>query len=182
MTVTAFEARKPQSVRFSAKWIAWFITFLFIVCGIGQILNIAWDDPKLAEMELRRDRLQVRVVSQSAAYYSVLVLVAKVNNYVTVASVWNGFLIFSSLSAANTCLYVASRALYGLCRDLPQNETAQWKRWPARLGALDPRTRVPFWALLASLALFFWLPFLNLRKGTSSQDVSDHNTEWSMLY
>ena len=176
VAVAAFEAREPRSLRASAKWIAYVIAFLFVLCGIGETLNIAWDDGRLPQLVEKRDKIQVRDATQSAAHYSVLVLAARITGHKAAAGVWNGFLILSSLSAANTALYVASRALYGLCRDLPQDipqdKVSRLKRWPSKLGALDPRTRVPFWALIASTAIFFWLPFLHLQKGTSAQDVS----------
>jgi yeast amino acid transporter len=172
ITVAAFEARNPRSLRSSAKWIAYVITFLFILCAIGQILNISWTDQRLPELVAKRDTLWPRDTAQVSSHYSLLVLSAEITGHKSAAGVWNGFLILSSLSAANTCLYVASRTLYGLCRDLPQDKTSLLRRWPAKLGHLDPRTRVPFWALIASTAAFFWLPFLHLQSGTSAQDVS----------
>ena len=171
VTVAAFEARNPRSLRASAKWIAYVITSLFLLCGIGEILNIYWQDLQLPELVVKRNTIGPRDGAKSGAHYSLLVLAAQEAGHKHAAGVWNGFLILSSLSAANTCLYVASRTLYGLCRDLPQDQKSRLRRWAAKLGALDPRTRVPFWALIASTLVFFWLPFLHLQKGASAQNV-----------
>ena len=172
VTVAAFEARKPRkSLRSSARWIAYVITLLFVLCGIGEALNVAWYDSRLPEMG-EKAKIKTRDDSQQRASFSVLVLAARINGHLHAAGCWNAFLIVSCLSAANTALYVASRTLYGLCRELPQNEKSRLKRWPSKLGALDPRTRVPFWALLASTVVFFWLPFLHLKSGYSVQSVS----------
>jgi yeast amino acid transporter len=172
VTVTAFEAHEPRtSLRFSSKYIAYIITIFFLLCGLGEALNVGWDDPHLPQMTARRRSVDINNGDQPPESFSILVLAAELQDLPRSANVWNAFLIISCLSAANTALYVASRTLYGLCRDLPQDDPFFLKRWAAKLGMLDPRTRVPFWALIASTIAFFWLPFLHLREGYSVQSV-----------
>jgi yeast amino acid transporter len=173
VAVTAFEAASPRrSLRRPAKYIAWVIALLFFLCGLGEAINIPWNSPALPELGGNRVKSIVRAVRDTRASFSLLVLAAEQAGINGFPGFLNACLIFSCLSAANTALYVASRTLYGLCREIPEN--SPWpKRWAAKLGAIDPRTRVPFWALCVSLISFFWLPFLHLRRGYSIQEVSN---------
>jgi len=61
-----------------------------------------------------------------------------------------GCAMFCILSCANTALYVASRTLFGLTREIPSNHEV----WSMR-------------ALLISAVSFFWLPFLYLKPATA---------------
>lgn len=86
------------------------------------------------------------------------------------AGVINGFLIFSVLSASNTSLYVSSRTLYGLAREIP--DTTWIGKKMSGLSFVVRQTGVPAMALLFSAVSFFWLPFLQLKAGYAIQDVS----------
>ncbi|KAF8853190.1 hypothetical protein BDZ45DRAFT_762242 [Acephala macrosclerotiorum] len=58
-----------------------------------------------------------------------------------------GFIIYSGMSAANTALYVSSRTLYGLTRELRQDDDSLVKSSIAKLNTVSPKKRVPTWAL-----------------------------------
>lgn len=80
----------------------------------------------------------------------------------------NGCLIFAALSAANTSLYIASRALYGMTRAI---NPWKWFGWLKLLGTVWHKSGVPMWALVASALSFGWLPFLQLKGGYAIADV-----------
>lgn len=180
VSVTAFEAKEPRkSLRQSARWIAWVITALFILCGIGECLNVAWDDAHLLQLGIaatsrKAPALQSRADKVSEESFSVLVLAAEAAGLPRWANFLNAclVLVISCLSAANTALYIASRTLYGLCKHFKDNDPSVVRRFAAKLGSIDPRTSVPNFALFVSVAAFFWLPFLHLREGYSVNSVS----------
>lgn len=161
-----------KSLRAPSKYIAYLIFFLFLLCGLGEVLNVEWSDSRLPSLEGRSStpigNLTAPPIHKSP---SVLIISAQGTHVKGLAGFLNAGLIFTCLSAANTSLYVSSRTLYGLTRELHEN-----RRWPlnwfAKLGTIHPKTSVPVWALLASVLAFIWLPFLHLRSGYSIEDAS----------
>ena len=90
--------------------------------------------------------------------------------YRKLAGFINGCLIFSVLSSSNTSLYVSSRTLYGLVREMPGTNWINMKL--KVLSLVERHTAVPTVALFVSAVSFFWLPFLQLKGGYSIQNVS----------
>lgn len=83
-----------------------------------------------------------------------------------------GFIVYSGLSTANSALYVASRTLYGLTRDLDQLDSRRVVRFFAKLNTISPTTKIPVWALIVStLAFSSWLPFVHLQNKFTQSEV-----------
>jgi len=80
-------------------------------------------------------------------------------------------LIMAVLSAANTALYVSSRTLFGLTREIDPEDKYWW--WIAKLSTTTPHRKVPAAALFLSTAAFCWVPFLHLSKSYSDQDLQE---------
>jgi amino acid transporter len=173
VAVTTFEARNPRkSLRGPSRYIAYIMFFLFLLCGIGETLNITWDAKGLPEMS--NSRLKSRTDDTATLKHtpSILVLSAEQAMDYRLAAFFTGCLIYSALSAANTALYVASRTLYGLCRELSEDDERLPYRLAAKLGTLDRRTRVPLWSIVVSVFVFCWIPFLHVAKKDSTDEVS----------
>ena len=176
VSVTAFEAQKPrEALKSPSKFIAYIIVALFFLCGIGEALNLPWNAhglPELQDSKMRqRDAIDTDNTGMLKHTSSVLVLAAERAKDKGLAGFFNGCLIYSCFSAANTALYVSSRTLYGLCRETDPNDTRFLYRVAAKLGALDPRSRVPIWAIVVSILAFFWIPFLHVWKRDSVANV-----------
>ena len=173
MTVTAFEARNPRKdLRFPSRYIAYIIFVVFLLCGLGEVLNVDWNNSKLPVLN-PRSTTPVGNLTASPGHHSpsVLIISAQSTNAKGLPGFLNACLIFTCLSAATTSLYVSSRTLYGLTREL--QEDRPWPlSWFARLGTIHPKTSVPVWALLVSALAFIWLPFLHLQRGYSIEDAS----------
>jgi len=93
------------------------------------------------------------------------------SSYITVTTVLLALLVYSALSCANANLYVASRTLYGLTRDLNIASDNWFESFFAHLNIVTVKWRVPLWSIIASIALVSsWLPFVKL--GLGAQDVS----------
>ena len=99
---------------------------------------------------------------------AIIVIAAIKAGYKQMPGFLNGCMIFSALSASNTSLYIASRALYGMTREI---SPWRWFSWLRAMGTVWHKSGVPMLALLVSAISFFWLPFLQLRKGYAVADV-----------
>ena len=168
IAVTAFEARNPKALRFPAKWIAYICFFLEFFLVLGEVLTVHWKDPALHQLDQRDG-----TADQSQDGYVAIFVLAPLNARIqTLPGFLSGCVIFCVLSCANTALYVASRTLFGLTREIPSNHDFWLMRWLSRLGTTTPRTFVPGWALVVSVLVFCWLPFLHFKHGYSTQYVS----------
>ncbi|KAN0066848.1 Amino acid permease/ SLC12A domain containing protein [Elaphomyces granulatus] len=154
ITVTAFEARDASALRWPSRWIAY------------VALNVAWSDPHLP---LIYDDLVARNSTMNPPTSRVIIFTTFLAGYQSLAGFLNGCLIFSVLSASNTSLYVSSRTLYGITREMP--DTNWLNKQIRRLSLVVPRTGVPAAALLFSAVSFFWLPFLRLKGGYALEDL-----------
>ncbi len=170
VSVTAYEAKRPRtSLAFSTRYIAWITLALFALGGIGAALYYAWDNPDVSSLPTR----SISTTNASATdklgkrHFSILVMATYNSGYPRLAGFFNGCLIFSSLSAGNTSLYVASRVLYGLCRE-EKPGSRKYVKWLAKLN----RFNVPFWALIVSAGSLYWLPFVQHTQGYSVESVS----------
>ena len=172
--MTAYEARDLRSVRIPSQVVAYFILALYLFCAIGEFLNVEWRNlalpskyinPNTDSMDAAKDDTQIGVGA-------IIVVAAFQAGHKRVAGVLNGCLIFSALSAANSSLYVASRILYGMTRDIHQRSRFAIFRG---FGSVWNKTGVPMRALWISFFGFVWLPFLRLRGGIAIEDVGSYN-------
>ncbi len=167
IAVTAFEARNPKALRFPAKWIAYVAFVLEFLIVLGEVLAVKWNDSSLRPLE-QRSTFDV----DDGPGMPILLLAPSEASIRVLPGFLAGCAIFCILSCANTALYVASRTLFGLTREIPSNHESWPMRALSKLGTTTPRTHVPAWALMISAVSFFWLPFLHLKHGYSIQNVS----------
>lgn len=161
--MTAFEARDASALRWPSRWIAYVVFLLYLLCTIGEALNVAWSDPHLPV--IYSDPV-AKNSTMNPPTSIVTIFTTFLAGYQSLAGFLNGCLIFSVPSISNTSLYVSSRTLYGITPD-----TNWLNKQIRRLRLVVPRTGVPAAALLFSAASFFWLPFLQLKGGYALQDV-----------
>jgi yeast amino acid transporter len=133
VTVTAFEAKNPADLRWPAKNIAYVILIIYAVTIGGISANLEWFDKNLPQFYSQplisthgTDNSTLGhtpIIDQTKALLgtSFAPLIATLeagSSYIPVANILLAFLVYSALSCANANLYVASRTLYGLTRDL----------------------------------------------------------------
>jgi yeast amino acid transporter len=135
------------------------VTAMFIYLWGGWIVtqNVEWNDERLPKW------------IKSNNDDSVFVLSAK--QY----SPWLGkgltvLLVINVLSTSSTALFVASRTLFGLTRDLDTRTLDPWLRWLAVFGQKS-KYDVPWPAVLASSWLI-WVPFLKYLAQNTFETVS----------
>ena len=168
VAVTAFEARTSRSLRLPSQSVAYFIFVLYIFTAVGEFLMVKWTDPHLPLKVHGREAENGTAVGYPRTT-NLAVLAAAEAGLKTMPGFLNGCYIFSVLSASNSALYVASRTLYGLTRDLPRRYFVT--RNLGKLSAVVRKTGVPAMALFVSVISFFWLPFLHLKQSYSISTV-----------
>ena len=149
ISMAALEARDLRSLRIPSQTIAYFVVAIYFLLAIGEFLNVKWVGTPLPEIYGTKGT-SVGISRSNAVF----VLAAAAAGHKRMPGLMNGSMIFSSLSASNSALYVASRALYGMTR------------------SITPKTGVPMSALIVSFLAFLWLPFLHLNRGYAIKDES----------
>ena len=168
ITVMAYEARDLPSIRKPSQYIAYFTLALYLFAAIGEYLNVSWLDQFLP-VEYRNSIRRRETGDKSQIGPGAIAVVAAVEaGHESVAWAINGFMIFAALSAANSSLYISSRILYGMCRDIQPLSPFSGLR---KIGCVWSKNGVPLRALWVSAIAFMWLPFLRLKGGQSISDV-----------
>jgi len=185
ITVTAFEAKEDSRMQLPAKHIAYVVFIIYMISVGGFAANIEWVNQNLAQFE---GQSLVNITDQAADLGHVprnadilpdlhgttstpIIAVAEAGLKV-LPGVLIGFLVYSGVSCASTALYVASRTLYGLTRNLKYNSDSVFERSFAHLNLVSGTARVPSWAIgLSALIFASWLPFVDLQSFFSQQEV-----------
>jgi yeast amino acid transporter len=165
VAITAFEARDASAVRWPSRWIPLTIICLYLLCTLGEILNVKWTDRDLPSTYAANNSTSNPTNPSSESMVIIAVWEA---GYLAMAGFLNGAFIFSRLSACNTSLYVCSRTLYGIARQMPAENWFQ-----GLIGSVSRvgNKGVPGRAILISVLSFFWLPFVQFGGGLAHQDV-----------
>ncbi|KAJ5307026.1 hypothetical protein N7508_006041 [Penicillium antarcticum] len=154
-----------NSFKFSAIWIPVSATVAYCLSGVLGTLDIERKDPHLPRLSWLPPDPNRDDNSPSRAAFVVIALASKISG---LADTFNTFLVFTCLSCATTNLYVASRTLFGLASRLEGGEGRRWYlRFLASFGTTDSRG-FPLRAMIFSAIAFWWVPFLQLIRGTSS--------------
>lgn len=168
LAVSAYEAKYSTSLAWPSRYIAYVIFLFYFLCTIGGALTVPWTAPYLPPIFGVAGSSSAGLDSppRSANWVVNVTLAAGYNDF---AGFLNGCFIFSVLSTSNTALYIASRTLYGLTREIPDSNILG--RILNRLSLVVRQTGVPAAALLFTSVFFFWLPFLQLKSGYAIEEV-----------
>ena len=184
VTMTAFEATLPvaNSLRWPARNIAWIVTSIYLVTTCVFVINVYWRDPKLPQFfnqgisglvggaTTRCAAEHNTTIAEETPKFSAAVIA--VNDAGLSGGILIACFIYSTLSAANTGLFTASRAVYGLARDIRiEASSPWWLRMLAAPASVEPRTQSPWWAISISVLLLCWLPFIHLAGGYTLEEV-----------
>ena len=181
--MTAFEAKDSENLKFPAKNITWVVTVIYTVTTLVFMVNVKWTNPSLPEyfnqgLVSLSDSLGLSRLANAAGIPAVPrsdsapVIATAQAGYGFLPGFLTACFIYSALSTANTGLFVASRALFGLTRDIRIERDSEWFiRAIARLSTVESKTRSPWWALLLSVLVLFWLPFQRINSSHNKQEV-----------
>jgi yeast amino acid transporter len=170
VSVTAFEAKDRSSLRNPSRFAAYGISGLYFICFLLETVVVNWRNTHLPTLQ-ERSAMQVSTDNtwpSGQGFYAIIVIAARLYGSAKAGWFFNACIIYFCITASNTALYVASRTLFGLTREINRLENPSWYlRVFAYFGVTSPFARVPHWALIFSAVAFFWLPLLH----STSTDV-----------
>lgn len=195
VAITAYEAKDRSQVTRPARYIAWCIAALYLLSAFGSVLNVSWIDINLPRLYSGQEKNSgdsqcMTAVDQNSTDYSAKPpAIIALENIGSAAgrNVLVACLIFVVLSAANAALYVASRTLFGLTRNIDRNSRYPKKALIWLSFVTHDRSQrfgvsfgqIPAGALIFSILVFCWLPFIG---NATVQDVlSSIGTVGSLL-
>ncbi|KAK1752730.1 amino acid transporter [Echria macrotheca] len=156
-----------STVKFSSIYISILAMIAYTLSGLLVTLDIdraACQLPRLSWAGVSPEC----AADADANTVSAFVIIAQNSLIPYLPEVFNVFLIFTALTCANTNLYVASRALFGLTSRLEggpgQRPLLRFLAWFGRTN----HRKVPMRAMIFSALAFWWVPFLQLKGGTGS--------------
>ncbi|CBF71399.1 hypothetical protein AN6757.2 [Aspergillus nidulans FGSC A4] len=159
-----------STVKFSSMYFSLLATVAYSICGLLVSLDIPWNHcnlPRLSWISTTAECLPSAPGIQTDTA-SAFVVIAAESMIPHLHNVFNAFLVFTCITCASTNLYVASRALFGLTSRLDGGRGQPWYiQILAFLGRTNTR-KVPIRAMITSAAAFVWVPFLQLRGGTTT--------------
>ena len=144
--VTALEANRPRkSLKYPATLTAWITAAIYFFSALAFYLNVGWQDPSLPGLPDRIAQGNLTATpstngTQSTQSQSIVVIALRHANIPTLIDFFNGCLILAVLSAANTALYVASRTLFGVTREINPNDK-HWG-WISKFSETTSKRRV----------------------------------------
>jgi yeast amino acid transporter len=135
-----------------SRLVHWYTFAFYLLCTLGHALTVKWTDMHLT------GALDDLVNPKSNSPTIIAIFNSPRLGSTSLPGFVNGCLIMSVVSAAATSLYIASRTLYGLVYSLRGSNwvSSQLKT----LGTIWRSTHVPSKALLATVLVFYWLPWL----------------------
>lgn len=181
VAVTAFEAVTLEDLKLPSQRLPYVTFLVYLVCAIGSGMSVKFNNSALAQIfsvdanSKTQSGPPLEFESPVSSSSSLIIIAANQVGSFPMAHVFNGFLIFSALSAGNTCLYVASRTLYGLAFNLKgQPHRSRYFQWVIdKIATVKESNKVPVNAVRVSAIAFCWLPFLSLRDiPTTNQDYT----------
>ncbi|KAL3437019.1 amino acid permease-domain-containing protein [Aspergillus tetrazonus] len=159
-----------STVKFSSMYFSLLATVAYSLSGLLISLDIPWNHcnlPRLSWISMTAECLPSAPGIQTDTA-SAFVVIAAESMIPHLHNVFNAFLVFTCITCASTNLYVASRALFGLTSRLDGGRGQPWYiQILAFLGRTNTR-KVPIRAMISSAAAFVWVPFLQLRGGTTT--------------
>ncbi|THY16386.1 hypothetical protein D6D00_08917 [Aureobasidium pullulans] len=176
IAITAYEAKNRSQVKPPARLIAWCITGLYLLSAFGSVLSVSWSDyslPRLYPEQEPNPDLSRPCINPNKAVPSkyrpippAVIALENVNS-TTGRNALTACLIFVVLSAANAALYVASRTLFGLARNIDKDTRYPKKALTWLAFVTHDRGhrgmsfgQIPAGALVFSVLIFCWLPFI----------------------
>lgn len=168
-----------RSVKFSAIWVSIIAGVIYVLGALLISFDLHWEDSSLPRLSWLGPG---PTISNNQYYSSAFVISAKnsaIPGHQRLADFISVCILFTQLTAANTTLYVASRTLFGLTKDIHTDKNSPWiTKFLAFFGKTNHR-KVPMRALAASCC-FCWVPFLYLNdsnaRGTTLGAVSGSKT------
>ncbi|KAF4338228.1 amino acid transporter [Fusarium beomiforme] len=153
-----------RTIGYTAVVLPILVASAYTISGLFVSLGLKRDDCGLQRLSWLEDNGDCGKPETHKKHftYSPFILSAKASTITGLDHVFNAFILFTALTCANTNLYVSSRTLFGITRNIRSKESM-----PAALAwfGVTNRDRVPLRAMGITALAFSWVPFL---QGTKS--------------
>jgi amino acid transporter len=152
-----------RTIGFTAVVLPILVASAYTISGLFVSLGLKRDDCGLQRLSWLEDEKCGKPETDKEGFtFSPFILIAKTSTIPNLDHVLNAFILFTALTCANTNLYVASRTLFGITRNIRSGDSM-----PAALAwfGVTDRDRVPLRAMVVTALAFIWVPFL---QGTKS--------------
>ncbi|CZR37718.1 uncharacterized protein FPRO_07091 [Fusarium proliferatum ET1] len=164
-----------QTIGFTAFVLPILVASAYTISGLFVSLGLKRDDCGLQRLSWLKDEDCGKPETDKEGFtFSPFILIAKASTIPNLDHVLNAFILFTALTCANTNLYVASRTLFGITRNIRSSDSM-----PAALAwfGVTDRNRVPLRAMVITAFAFFWVPFLqgtkNIHTGSDAGKFLD---------
>ncbi|KAF5592313.1 amino acid transporter [Fusarium subglutinans] len=152
-----------RTIGFTAVVLPILVASAYTISGLFVSLGLRRDDCGLQRLSWLKDEDCGKPETDKEGFtFSPFILIAKASTIPNLDHALNAFILFTALTCANTNLYVASRTLFGITRNIRSGDSM-----PAALAwfGVTDRDRVPLRAMVFTALAFSWVPFL---QGTKS--------------
>lgn len=152
-----------RTIGFTAVVLPILVASAYTISGLFVSLGLKRDDCGLQRLSWLEDEECGNPETDKEGFtFSPFILIAKASTIPNLDHALNAFILFTALTCANTNLYVASRTLFGITRNIRSGDSM-----PAALAwfGVTDRDRVPIRAMVITALAFIWVPFL---QGTKS--------------
>jgi hypothetical protein len=177
LNVDPAEASQPANaaLKVSVARLPWMVSMVYFVAGLMVSLNVKYNDsalqpPAWVTGATTRDLSRTFDVCKPSSAF--IVSAQSVKSGWRVDLMFTAFFMITAWSAANTVLYVSSRTLFGLTRHYAQvRDWTKSEYWLGLLGRTSHGAQVPLNAMLFSILVFMWVPYLQLTDQDSALNV-----------
>ncbi|KAF9771864.1 hypothetical protein IL306_010482 [Fusarium sp. DS 682] len=156
-----------NTIKFTAGYVPIFVAVAYTFSGLIVSLGLYRDHPELPKLSWIQEATGVETKQvETGISFSPFIVVAKASDIPGLDHVFNAFILFTCLTCANTNLYVASRTLFGMAKNV--HDTHWILQWFSYFGKTNG-SFVPLRAVIISAAAFCWVPLLQIPEdfGTS---------------
>ncbi|KAJ4112393.1 hypothetical protein NW765_015464 [Fusarium oxysporum] len=151
-----------KTLGFTAVFLPIFVAFAYTISGLLVTLSLKRDNCGLQRLASVKDKNCTEPDPNERGFtYSPFIIAAQDSKIDNLDNVFNAFIVFTALTCANTNLYIASRTLFGVTRNIRSKEYVP--RLLSWFGVTD-RNRVPLRAMAISAVAFCWVPFLQRKE------------------
>lgn len=151
-----------RTIGFTAVFLPVLVASAYTISGLFVSLGLTRDNGGLQRLSwLESEGCGKPETHKKYFTYSPFILILKASTMTSLDHVFNAFILFTALTCANTNLYVSSRTLFGITRNIRSKESM-----PAALAwfGVTNRDRVPLRAMGVTAIAFSWVPFLQGRE------------------
>ncbi|KAF4446810.1 hypothetical protein F53441_9591 [Fusarium austroafricanum] len=162
-TSTPYRSVK-RTLGFTAFFLPIIVAFAYTASGLLVSLSLKRENcglQRLSWLKAEECASSDEDEKEGSFTFSPFVIIARSSNIYGLHNAFNAFIVFTALTCANTNLYVASRTLFGVTRNIRSVDTM-----PKALAwfGVTNNSGVPIRAMIFTALAFCWVPFVQKKE------------------